>query len=431
MRISKLCLPAAAMVGALALAGCGGGSDSMDDTTMDDTSTDDTSTTQDPETLAGTGLTQAGEIRLEKDDEYETPNNGVITCTTDECVITVANQRGTPRVTVTSGTVTFDPYEELIVANTGDRTGGVTGGTDWLSNRNLIRAIKQSDSGAIFVEIEAPNGAPTRGRDNANPSVILAPVSTAAGGAFNEDTNDITGGSATNHIVVDTLGGRETDLRLVHTRGRTVNGEGAVTDRDTLLTDYLVFGAWERRTAANSGPTSKPQLGYLATGTIHRTNPGTFGIGDARYEGKALGHYNESDGSWSEWEGTVLLEANFAPEERQISGRVNTGITTPDDGTLNLGTITLKTAQIGSSASGDSVIAGGVGSGSGSTGRWHASFYGTAINGSPNGVAGDFRSQRPQITRLVDDVPTTVQTKASIQGAFGAHNVGQLQETDQ
>ena len=451
--MDKRFIPVAMLAGALALAGCGGGSNttaggSGDAMTCDDdemlvggqcvakVADDEDDDDPTPATLSGTGLTEAGEIRLVKDQEYETPNNGIITCTTDECVITVANQRGTPRVTVTSGTATFEPYDELLVANTTDRTGGVTGGTDWLSNRNLIRAIKQNDAGAIYVEIEAPNGAPSRGRNNASPSEILAPVGTAAGGAFDSNLDAVTGGSATNHIVVDTLGGRETDLRLVHTRGRTVTGEGVVADRDTLLTDYLVFGAWERRTSANSGPTSDSQLGYLATGTIHRTDPGTFGIGDARYEGKALGHYSHAGGDWTEWEGTVVLEANFAPQERQIEGTVTIPAADDTYGQIpaghNLGTINLKTASIGSNASGDAAIAGGVGSGSGSTGRWHANFYGTAINGSPNGVAGDFRTQRPKITRRnSENQIVTDQTAASIQGAFGTHNVGQLPEDDQ
>ncbi len=455
--MDKRFIPVAMLAGALALAGCGGGSNTTaggtepptcDDDQMlvggqcvakeaDDEDDDDPT----PATLSGTGLTEAGEIRLVKDQEYETPNNGIITCTADECVITVADQRGTPRVTVTSGTATFEPYDERLVANTGDRTGGVTGGTDWLSNRALLGAVREGTGTNIYVEITAPNGAPARGRTTTDGIAFAIPADNSGGQLnTNPEAHEAAspGGSATNHIVVDTLGGRETDLRLVHTRGRTITGDDddVVTDRDTLRSDYLVFGAWERRTSANTGPQSKQQLGYVHTGTIPRTDPGTFGIGDARYEGKALGHYSHGGGDWEEWEGTVHLEANFAPQERQIEGTIN--IPAGDDygqipAAHSLGTINLKTASIGSDASGDAGIAGGVGSGSGSTGRWHADFYGTAINGAPNGVAGDFRTQRPEITRLDpdDNVVKSVQVKASIQGAFGAHNVGQLADTDQ
>jgi len=298
------------------------------------------------------------------------------------------------------------PEPTIPEANTADKTGGA-GDIDWLSDRALIRAIKENDAGHIYVEIEAPNGAPVRGRDSAN--AIIGPVGTAAGGSFDSDRGSITGGSATNHFVIDTLGGRETDLRLVHTRGRTVAGTGVVPDIDTLRTDYLVFGAWERRTAAQEGPKSDPELGYLATGTIPRNDPQAFGIGDARYEGKALGHYSHDGGDWTEWEGTVLLEANFAPDERNIDGTVKTGISAVS----GLATINLEKTRIGSSVSGSSEIDGS----KQSSGTWKAGFYGTAIDGSPNGVAGSFRAIRPEVD---------TQKEADLQGAFGAHNVGQL-----
>ena len=199
----------------------------------------------------------------------------------------------------------------------------------------------------------------------------------------------------------------------------------------------VLDGSWMRRTAAQDGPQSTPQIGYFRVGTIDRNNVSTYGTGDARYEGKALGHYTNDDGDWLEWNGSVSLEANFAPEERQISGTIDTriGATLADDaarmaayGRLNrgLGTISLQKTSIDGSANGQSRISGSTNN----VGTWEADFHGTAINNSPNGVTGEFKTEREELSRTVNNAKVLDQSKATIQGVFGAHNVGQLQDTD-
>jgi len=210
-------------------------------------------------------------------------------------------------------------------------------------------------------------------------------------------------------------------VQLVHTRNRAyIQADGVITDRDTVNNDYLVFGSWERSTAARPGPQSMPQINYFRYGTIDRNDVTTYGIGDARYEGRALGHYNHDGDSWEEWVGKVHLEANFAPEERNIEGEIiipTSGYGSIPDG-HNLDTIRLQVADIDGSVNADARI-NGIAAGTGS-GTWQADFYGTAINNAPNGVTGQFSTERSAVT---GDNP---QTAAEIQGVFGAQNVGQL-----
>ena len=301
-------------------------------------------------------------------------------------------------------------------ADTADRTGGVTGGTDWLSNRNLIRSVKVDGSDNVYIEIEAPNGAPVRLTDQTGDTTN---TQINVGGSFSDadPDHDVQAGSRIKTAVIDTGGGRETDLRLIHTRHRTINAEtGHEADRERQETDYLVYGAWERRTAAGDSdpdaPRSEPTLGYLATGTIPRNDPQRWGIGDARYEGRALGHYRLDDARWQEWAGTVNLKANFAPEEGLIRGTLKTGLGEQGGGSLE--DINLGQTKIGASVSGDATV-----KGTASTGTWNAGFYGTAVNGQPTGVAGSFA-----VNRTGDEENEIL--KADVQGAFGAHNVGQI-----
>ena len=91
-----------------------------------------------------------------------------------------------------------------------------------------------------------------------------------------------------------------------------------------------------------------------------------------------------------------------------------------------LGTITLQKTSIDGSANGQSRISGSTNN----RGTWEADFHGTAINNSPNGVTGEFKTERDELSRIVDNKKVLDQSKATIQGVFGAHNVGQLEDTD-
>jgi len=434
----RFIIPATMLAGALALAGCGGGSD---------TPAAKTETTPEVTPAATSGFKPVnveGGVTLEDDDEgrsgsietgvKEKPiiGNLLLTCpesATNGCRWRVKDGQ----VEVTGGAIGKRYEAPMPEPNTTDRTAG--GGEDapiWLSDSALIGSVKRSDTG-VYVEIVAPNGVPVRGTDGSG--VIRAAAPTPAGGDFSGADAGVatSSGSDINHIVVDTLAGRETDLRLVHTRDRSVtDSSGTVADKDKLNNDYLVFGAWERRTSANEGPKNPSNIGQVATGSIKRPDPGAWKIGDASYEGKALGHYSHRGGAWKEWDGTVHLEANFA--EGNIQGEVTTGINIPEGEIIGpqIGKLTLKKTSIAAMSSGSAAIpvAPNI-RGAAASGTWKAEYFGSAVDGAPSGVAGSFASSRPEVTSGSGVVITTHQTAAEIQGAFGAHNVGPLPEGDQ
>ncbi|MCY4242824.1 MAG: hypothetical protein OXD36_13920 [Rhodobacter sp.] len=484
----RFILPVAMLAGALALAGCGGGSDTpAASPTNPETTNPGTTTTTRAQHLNGTGLentgTRARTIYIAAGDRYETPNEGTIDCPTGNtrCVITVAPGEGATTVTQTGG-ATFtakktekEKTEETVDADdttpaapvARDQTPAPSGGASWLSAAALIKAVQQNDAGHVYVETETPNAGGVRGaRDGKNAALggVIIPVETA-GGVFNGDAGVATGqvpvpgasparmapgsGSLINNFVVDTNDGYETDLRLVHTRDRIViNDEGEEVDDDRLANDYLVFGAWERRTSANQGPTQNPDIGYEYHGGIRR-DVASVTTGDARYEGKALGHYSYDGGKWLEWDGTVALHANFA--QRNISGEIKTGIPVSNLDTEKsdklgprfepgLGTITLKKTAIGAISRGSLSLpdrantpdpaSGSVIPGAASSGTWEAQYYGSAIHGSPTGVAGEFVGTRRANPSGGTGLILHNQVAAEVRGAFGGHRVSQLPEDD-
>jgi len=262
------------------------------------------------------------------------------------------------------------------------------------------------------------------------------------GGTFNgidEIEHDENAGSPVGHVVIDALRGLETELRLVHTRGREVmRTSDSGDDRDDTLSDYLVFGTWERRTGADKGPRADPQAEVLVAGSLPFANEDLPTTGDARYEGKALGHYKRGktgkNDKWNTWNGTVELKANFSRGTSKISGTLKTGI---EDGTNSDGSVkTLSDINLNRLTAGGSGKVSGVG-----TGTWEAGFYGTTINGAPNGVAGSFKTEREKARpggtiETENGGVTTVTLRPEIpamivQGAFGAHHVGQLEDRQQ
>jgi len=457
-------IPVAMLAGALALAGCGGGSSttapgSEPEITPSTPATPATPATPEarPATLTGTGLTNSGgtayDIRLEKDETYGTPNGGTITCPTNECVITVGAQRGTPTVTATGG-ATF-AAKAVVRAPREDRTaGGGDSSVEWLSDRNLLNAVKTSvgDSGIEVDGITITDSRnsehillqqvfPAVDESDATSRTELYDQGTANeavgnGGAFNSNAEITpTSGSKIGRVVIEAASqnGDDTTLRLVHTRGRAVTtADDETRDRDTTLSDYLVFGTWLTVTGADDGPQNDPRTGVLVAGTLPVDTADLPTTGDARYEGKALGHYKrgkvgKSD-PWSEWEGTVDLKANFSRGTSAISGQITTNI--PDGRNVG-GTENVHMAPIalGRLTIGQSGKVSGVGAGT-----WEAGFYGTPINGAPNGIAGSFqtiRNARPAGTLVTPqqgggtfEVEQPAVVGAVVQGAFGAHHVG-------
>ena len=132
---------------------------------------------------------------------------------------------------------------------------------------------------------------------------------------------------------------------------------------------------------------------------------------------------------WKEWDGTVSPKANFTSGTNEISGVVNTGISgagiTAADVAL-LSAINLneagKITNVGS-------------------GTWNYDFYGSAINSIPSGIAGDFATKRakrdggtflvPQSDGSTKQETRTAITALEVQGAFGAHHVGQTLDDEQ
>jgi len=488
--MDKRFIPVAMLAGALALAGCGGGSnttaggsgDAMtcDDDEMlvggqcvakvaddedDDDDGDEPETPAGPSTLEGTGYTNttgsARTLRLTKG-KTETPSGGMIDCMSDACIITIAAQEGTPVVTVTSGSATFTA-KAVVRAPTEDRTaGGGESSGNWLSDSRLINAVKFAANGRDIqgITITDPRNVEhpllaTFGHDNTTPVDPAEQV--GEGGVFNGDTEaadgttfantngtgvgvENTSGSRIGRVTIEAANqeGDDTTLRLVHTRGRSYTGDTSVddtvTDRDTTLSDYLVYGTWLTVTGADSGPQNEPRAGVLATGSLPVPASELPKRGDARYEGKALGHYKRGQVAltdpWSEWEGLVSLKANFSSGTAAISGALTTNI---QDGTTALGPIALGNHAIGSNGK-----VSGVGAGT-----WEAEFYGTPINSHPTGIAGSFRTERKKsvvtgtrettVEGVTVRVPVDiVQSEAlMVQGAFGAHIVGQNEDTQQ
>ncbi|MCY4240504.1 MAG: hypothetical protein OXD36_02040 [Rhodobacter sp.] len=454
MRISKFTLPVLTVAGALALAACGGGSDMDDDGNGANPGANPGSTTSTnanaqrlPDT---TGLTNSsGEpytIRIVKKADgtngtHTTPN-GTITCPADECVVTVGAEQGTPVVTATGG-ATY-AAKPVVQAPTADRTAGRGDSTvDWLSDRNLVNAVKTrarttTDRGGVEVvgiTITGPRGAEhTLLREGAS-RIAVGP-----GGTFNSsvDTIEPTSGSEIGRVVIESpeVDGDDTTLRLVHTRGRTVvSADDTITDRDTTYSDYLVFGTWETVTSAGDAeadaPTNASVTGVLATGTLPVPASELPQRGDARYEGKALGHYDFHKGEgWEEWNGLVSLKANWTSGTDEITGFVRTTTAGLSDEFNNTGATYLQI----------DLDDGGKVSGVGS-GTWNSDFYGSAINTIPSGIAGDFKTERkasaggtffvPQSDGSTKREERTAKSALTLQGAFGAHHVGQSLDNEQ
>ena len=478
--MDKRLIPVAMLAGALALAGCGGGSDTPaasstnPGTTNPGTTTTTTSALKEVPLPAGSNFEVTSSTAL----QGTIPAGGSrdfgnvkITCDgTVACSYQIregkifANNGADPSIIPPKKTPKEETEETVDADDTApaapvsrDKTGAPAGGTAWLSADALIKAVKENDQGFAYVEIQTPNAGPLKGRtvdSNGNLAEVIEPHDQAGGdfkgndgaGVVDADEGGIvhsTGvvatnpksGSVINHFVVDTNDGYETDLRLIHTRDRKVtNDQGVEVDDDRLSNDYLVFGTWERRTSANPGPHEQRVLGYEYNGSIERTDVAAWETGDATYEGKALGHYNHAGSGWKEWDGTVHLEANFA--QGNISGAIKTGIADGDlslvTGDKGLGTVSLKSTDIAARSNGTATIPDRASDrvGAASTGTWEAEYYGSVIHGSPTGVAGEFASKRPQVTSTNGVVITTHQTAAEVRGAFGGHRVSQLQETD-
>ena len=436
--MDKRFIPVAMLAGALALAGCGGGSDTpaassangangANGTNPGTTANGGYVTVDATQVPGGYDLTDADE-----DDKGQIRSGGKgiwpgmdgtrleVTCNDDDgCLWRVRN--GQIQVTGDFEAERIDPPVPEVVGD--GNTHGNVDSESWLSNNALVRAVKSDGKLEVI-------------RNHVPLTVITA--ANANGGVFSNGMADrpadgsVTTDPAIGTVTVDAGGGFETHLRLSHTRNRTNNGPD-----QALVNEYLVYGAWETRTDSGNrpgggdesddlDPVEPPQADAVWWGSIPRTDPEAWGTGSAQYVGKVLGHYKAASGTikskdpWTEFVADADLRANFAPQQRNIRGRILSDIGTPStpivpsSGALaGVTRIDLEQVKIGASMRGDTAIGG-----TGNTGKWNAGFFGTAVGGEPGGIAGDFAGQRPS---------SPSQQAIQIQGAFGAHNVDDLQ----
>ena len=370
MRISKLYLPAAAMVGAVALAGCGGGDgDSMTNMNREnggggtgfsvaDLPADTTGVlTYDPDSRQV--------FRVAPDDYYTIPGiDAVVHCpkeATGGCRWRISADN---EIEVTNGATVIlakdVPAAPPPVAST-------EGGGDWLSSSSLVSGATGGSTNAFALE---------RG----NVTVDIADTATAS-------------------AVIPGSGGLQTTLRLRHNRAGPA---GDVTVSDT---DYLVWGAWQEGPTQDPGP--DPKFTVRASGSMPYGDTPSNQLANARYANSAVGFDKSGTDPTEEWSGTVTLDANF--DTGYISGEVTTGF----DSAANVANIDLKKTKIGASFSGTATVtSNGTGTnvaGSASSGSWEGTFYGPSGD-RPTGTAGTFAAKRPKGTNV---------TAYEIQGAFG------------
>ena len=158
MRISKFMLPAVTVAGALALAGCGGGSSTPAGTTAPETpATPSTPATPaapaaNTLTLPGNGFldwsnqSTPGPIRIAAGQVYQAGGGAWFQCPTGgaTCVIQTGTGRATT-VTYTGGALTVHPSDPRPVAGTTARSAE---DTDPLSDKNLLASVLAN--GRIF-----------------------------------------------------------------------------------------------------------------------------------------------------------------------------------------------------------------------------------------------------------------------------------------
>ena len=406
--MDKRFIPVAMLAGALALAGCGGGDDSMEDTSMDDmTMDDDTTMDEEEESTGGTaklpgnnriitgqaGLTftiQPGLANSEKvlDVWY--------TCTGSEaCVVTVPAGSSVSTVSFSGGTMLVaSATDPRIVA---PAPSAQPESEHWLSAKNLIDAL----------------------------GITSTDFSVATEGGANVPITPL-GTDLTNTVSIS-----GTAVMLDHDRA----GTDLSNDR---FADYLVWGAWQEPRSGGVG--SAPTHNQVWGGSVPYTGAPSNQLTGATYSGRALGFYKRGAGQWTNWAGVSRLQADF--ENGTVKGGISGGYT---GNTLTVATplvgghiqsVTLKEAAIGSSVSGSVAVNGfdtqttpAAAPNAPSSGTWEAGFFGAAGD-RPTGIAGSFKAHRPESAASPSTaVPSKTHTAVNdlrVNGAFGASTLTAL-----
>ena len=412
--MDKRFIPVATLVGALALAGCGGGSDTPAAATVPSMpeGMDDKSETSGADTTAAGGATAgldgkrlaAGNvdrvIRIPATGKETKIEDVYFTCAEgpEDCVITIPAGESVHTVSYTGGTLTASATKAPPETSDPPETG------NWLSASSLVGALDaDGDAYGIKVGNVNVNIEPADADDvsSANPAGSVA---------FGDVDDDAHGDP------------KVTGLRLYD--NRTPNNR-----------DFLVWGVW-KEPVAGSAPDKPHQVsgGSMAHGKPTRT------IGSATYTGTALGHVTGITGV-TEWDGTASLTADF--EDQLISGSI---APTTAELLAEIASIELGNASIDASLSGTATIRGlgaprnrdtGFGNlddrsaftrNAPSSGTWTGAFYGPT-SGDPTGVAGSFsvkRDKAPQSSGAAHAPGTWHDAVGalSVSGAFGADCTG-------
>ena len=392
MRISRFLLPTVVLAGALALAGCGGGDDPMDDMDMDDTAMDDTDMDDksDPEVKTTDPLPNDGTLTAgPSGTTFTVPAGGNLrvqgvwySCTGPEpCVATVPAGAVVDRVSYTGGTLAVSSSDPRATAgSTGGNASQPATDEDPLSAATIAEALKATGKKATIWG-EAGDGA------------------------------------------VDFSTG--TQIRV------TVDGE---TVRLTLAGNAaLHWGYWHRykapATPPPAGKRTAESAGAIYGGTMSRygVRPDD-GIDTATYDdGSVELYFKNGSGAWTDGGATnaeLDLRANF--REGKVGGQI-TGVAGALTGvglTGDAADIVLEETDIGSAGtfSGNAKFEDGD-TFSRRSGGWNGAFFGPtasiptqgnrAVPVAPSHVAGTF---------TVSGRHGTTPADLHVRGAFGSED---------
>lgn len=416
MKISRFLLPAVTLAGALALAGCGGDGDPMEDDMGGMGSGESTSNGDGDgggESTGGTGADTGGTGTATSqfsDAALPSAASGIVYNADNRQHIQVGTGKSSP-VGSSNVSVTCPPasvggclYRVTPAGGIETTNGGIVGLTNpvpaapgapasdsWLSGPNLVGSVPAGGTPGLSVTI---NG-------------VKRTVTSLAASA----TTPIPGAQLTGTGIAH--------LWLRHNKG----------NNDP---DFMVWGSWvDAPTASVSSPTPEHTFG----GSVPHGKP-TKTAGSAAYDGDAQGFYKAGSGSWKPWKGDARLTANFSTQK--VTGVIaNTidDVTGTESGDLiedHVNSIRLGSADMGASLSGKATIRGVGGHelanserNAPSSGTWNGAFFGPT-SADPTGVAGSFSAKRPEAPATIAGRSSHVPGKwhgavgnLEVSGAFG------------